>query len=213
MLDLAAGTGKLTRLLAPLAGEVVAVEPVAEMRARLVGGLPDVRALDGTAQAIPLPDAGVDAVFVAEAFHWFAEEEAVAEIARVLRPGGGLAVLWNNATWSAEELPWLAEVGEVLEPARAAAVPGEWARGSDRWREVIEGSGSFEPLEHLEAAHELSLTASDLVLQISSWSFVGALPPEAREPLLERVAAVLDAHGVEQVAVPYRTDAYWTRRR
>src|SRR5690606_25154234 len=90
VLDLAAGTGKLTRLLVPTGAEVVAVEPVAEMRAVLSAVLPGVEALDGTAEAIPLPDASVDAVTVAQAFHWFDPPVALAEIARVLRPGGTL---------------------------------------------------------------------------------------------------------------------------
>ena len=96
MLDLAAGTGKLTRVLAEHADDVVAVEPLDGMRRVLERRLPHVRVLAGTAEAIPLADGAVDAVFVAEAFHWFDLPRAVAEIARVLRPGGGLAVLWNR---------------------------------------------------------------------------------------------------------------------
>ena len=96
VLDLAAGTGKLTRLLLPRFGHVVAVEPDEAMLAVLAEVLPGAEARAGSANAIPLPDGAVDAVFVAEAFHWFASDATVAEIVRVLRPGGGLVLLWNT---------------------------------------------------------------------------------------------------------------------
>ena len=95
VLDLAAGTGKLTRQLVPLGARIVAVEPIDAMRAELERAVPAVEALAGTAEAIPLADASVDAVTCAQAFHWFRPDEAAREIRRVLRPGGGLALLWN----------------------------------------------------------------------------------------------------------------------
>jgi ubiquinone/menaquinone biosynthesis C-methylase UbiE len=115
VLDLAAGTGKLTRQLLALGAEVVAVEPGDEMRAVLERVLPDVEALAGVAEAIPLPDASVDAVAVGQAFHWFDHDAALAEIRRVLRPGGGLGLLWNR--WD-EADPLLAAVDELLRVAR-----------------------------------------------------------------------------------------------
>lgn len=102
VLDLGAGTGKLTRVLADRYARVIAVEPLAELRAILAGRVSDAHVRDGRAEAIPLEDAAVDAVFAGQAFHWFATDEAVAEIARVLRPGGVLALLWNH---SAEPSP------------------------------------------------------------------------------------------------------------
>jgi ubiquinone/menaquinone biosynthesis C-methylase UbiE len=93
VVDLAAGSGKLTRQLVALRCEVIAVEPVDEMRAAIGAG---IRTLEGTAEAIPLPDASADAVTVAQAFHWFDGPKALAEIARVLRPGGALALVWNR---------------------------------------------------------------------------------------------------------------------
>ena len=112
VLDLAAGTGKLTELLAARAEEVVAVEPVDGMRAVLAARLPGVRALAGSAEAIPLPDASVDIAFVAEAFHWFDPEPAASELARVVRPGGAVVVLWNVS--AGEDPPWVDEVFEVV---------------------------------------------------------------------------------------------------
>ena len=97
VLDLGAGTGKLTRVLADRYARVIALEPLAELRAILEERVPQADPLAGLAEAIPLPDASVDAVFAAQAFHWFANDVALAEIARVLRPGGVLARLWNEA--------------------------------------------------------------------------------------------------------------------
>ena len=97
VLDLGAGTGKLTRVLAQRYARVIAIEPLAELRAVLAGRVPEAEVRDGRAESIPLGDAEVDAVFVGQAFHWFANDVAVGEIARVLRPGGVLALLWNHA--------------------------------------------------------------------------------------------------------------------
>jgi len=121
VLDLAAGTGKLTRRLAGRFGSVTAVEPLAGMRAVLEERIPFVRVLAGTAEAIPLGDASVDAVFVAEAIHWFDPAAAVAEIARVLRPRGGAAVLYNRLDWQDEATSWRAEADVAVAHGRLRA--------------------------------------------------------------------------------------------
>lgn len=126
VLDLAAGTGKLTRDLLPRAGRVVALEPLAAMREELVCAAPEAEIRSGVAEAIPLPDAAVDAVFVAEAFHWFAAPPALAEIRRVLRPGGGLALLWNLEGWGAEG--WVADLLGMLGMERRTGVHQRAAR-------------------------------------------------------------------------------------
>jgi len=121
VLDLAAGTGKLTRQLVPRFARVIAVEPLDGMRAVLERPVPDAEALKGSADAIPLEDDAVDAVFVAEAFHWFANETAVREIARVLRPRGVLAILFNHDPDRTRLLAQLAEhvpEGRYLDPLR-----------------------------------------------------------------------------------------------
>lgn len=114
VLDLAAGTGQLSALLRMQVGRTIAVEPAPAMRARITADLPGVHVMDGTAEAIPLPDGGVDAVVVGEAFHWFAPSCAIPEIARVLRPDGGLAMLWNSPTWTMETTPWLRDLQRTV---------------------------------------------------------------------------------------------------
>jgi A/G-specific adenine glycosylase len=111
VLDLAAGTGKLTRRLIELGASVIAIEPVRGMRRELQQAVAGVEVLDGTAESIPLADASVDVVTVAQAFHWFDAPLALAEIARVLRPGGGLAILWNERD---ESTPWVAEMSRII---------------------------------------------------------------------------------------------------
>ena len=108
VLDLGAGTGKLTRGLLALGLAVTAVEPLPEMRAHLPTS---ARALDGSAEAIPLPDASVDAVLAGQAFHWFDADRALPEIARVLRPGGTLGLLWNRLD---DRVPWVAEIADIV---------------------------------------------------------------------------------------------------
>lgn len=105
VLDLGAGTGKFTRLLRPTGATLLALEPVSAMRRHLADAVPEARVLDGTAESIPLPDGSVDAIVAATAFHWFKGDDALEEIARVLRPGGGLGLVWNNPD---EDADWVA---------------------------------------------------------------------------------------------------------
>ncbi|HEU4363243.1 MAG TPA: class I SAM-dependent methyltransferase, partial [Mycobacterium sp.] len=123
VLDLGAGTGKLTTRLVERGLDVVAVDPIAEMLEVLRGALPATPALLGTAEQIPLPDSSVDAVLVAQAWHWFDPARAVPEVARVLRPGGRLGLLWNTRD---ERLGWVKELGRIIgrEDARDAIEPG-----------------------------------------------------------------------------------------
>jgi ubiquinone/menaquinone biosynthesis C-methylase UbiE len=109
--DLAAGTGKMTRLLVPTGVEVVAVEPVAGMRTAFAAAVHGAEILDVTAEALPLPDDSVDAVVVAQAFHWFDPQQALAEIDRVLKPGGGVALVWNRRD---ESVPWVADMSRII---------------------------------------------------------------------------------------------------
>ena len=199
VLDLAAGTGKLTRLLAPRGAPLVAVEPVAGMRRVLARLLPDVRVLDGTAERIPLPDASLDAVVVGQAFHWFDAPAAVAEIARVLRPDGRLGLIWNLRD---ETAPWVAQLTALLD--RHA---GDAPRYRDmRWRRA------FGPLHERHFYYEQHGTLGTMRDRFASISFVACLPAPDRETLLGEIDALLRPHADPdgRVVMPYRTDVCWT---
>ena len=187
VVDLAAGSGKLTRRLAALGCEVIAVEPVDEMRAAIGAG---IRALDGTAEAMPLPDQSADAVTVGQAFHWFDGPRALAEIERVLRPGGALALAWNRRPTESSRLH--AAISEIIAPYRGDAP----AHASGAWREAFVGR------ELSEWRHEFSqrLDADGLADRVGSTSFVAALDDGERERVLARVRALAGEGSVE---VPY----------
>jgi len=198
VLDLAAGTGKLSRPLLDAGLSVIAVEPVAEMRAALPAG---ARALDGTAEAIPLADAAVDAVTVGQAFHWFDGDAALVEIARVLRPRGLLALVWNRRL---EDDPVNRAIEELVGPYRGE-VP---AHRTGAWREAFPRSTAFGPLEEHLFEHAVEQDADGLEARVASISFIAALEPARRGPVLERARAIAGA-GV--VTVPYRTEVHVTR--
>jgi SAM-dependent methyltransferase len=203
VLDLAAGTGKLTRELVATGADVVAVEPVAEMRAVLAESLPSARALPGAAEAIPLQDGSVEAVTVGQAFHWFRGDEALAEIHRVLRSEGRLGLVWN---FRDETVPWVAELTRIMEPHRGDAPRA----ASGAWREAFERTTVFEPLEAATFRHVHRLTAEGVVARVASVSFVAALPESRRTQVLAEVRELVGAPTVE---LPYRTEVYWARRR
>jgi ubiquinone/menaquinone biosynthesis C-methylase UbiE len=207
ILDLAAGTGQLSRLFAPLVGSVVAVEPSAPMREELARILPDVEVLAGEAERLPLPDGSLDAIVVGEAFHWFARPPAVREIARVLRPRRGLALLWNVPV--ASDPPWPEELHELVERHRRPAVPQERRYSSGLWRRALELTDVFEPLSRGSTQHAQQLDREAFVAQIASWSYISALDDPTREAVLARVRELAPGRCV----VTLRTDFYWTRKR
>ena len=198
VVDLAAGTGALTRPLLDIGCEVIAVEPVGEMRAELPA---EARTVDGTAERIPLADGVADAVTVAQAFHWFDGDAALAEIERVLRPGGGLALIWNKRVL---EDPVNQAVEELVAPYRASTPTH---RGG--WRGAFERTTLFGPLEERTFTLEHVQDADGLADRVASISFIASLPPHEREQVVG-AARELAADG--PVTVPYRTEVFVCER-
>lgn len=186
VLDLAAGTGKLTRQLVAAGASVVAVEPSAGMRERLAGSVPGMRALDGTGEDIPLPDHAVDVVTVAQAFHWFRTAEALDEIHRVLRPGGWLALMWNEAPTTA----WARELWDLRHrlTGYTGAYPG------DGWDAVVDADPRFGPRTTTVVDVAVVTTVEELTSDSASRSYVISLDPAARAQVLDAVAALLAGH-------------------
>jgi SAM-dependent methyltransferase len=198
VVDLAAGTGKLTRILAEHA-QVIAIEPVDGMRAVLETQVPAARVMAGTAEAIPLPDGSVDAVFIAEAFHWFDLKAAAAEIKRVLRPGGWVAVLWNRVDLEGE--PWFDELLAIVMEHR---MKGTNMPHEVPWREAL--AAEFGELHDEQATNPETTDRERHVAQIASFSSIGALPPEQRDAVLAACREVLERHGIEQHTLTYTTE-------
>lgn len=205
VLDLAAGTGKLTRLLAATGADVVAVEPVAEMRAHLAAVVPAVEVRDGTAEAIPLPDGAVDAVTVAQAFHWFDLEPALAEIARVLRPGGGLGLVWNERD---ESEPWVAELSRMIRWDRRGEHRVPYTIERDWVAEVESADSPFGPVGEHRTGHRHPIDADTLVARVLSTSYLASLPADERDALAADVRALVADRG-DTFDLPYRTVVYW----
>jgi ubiquinone/menaquinone biosynthesis C-methylase UbiE len=187
VLDLAAGTGKLTRAL--LAGnlDVVAVEPLAAMRKRLAAAIGAERVREGFAEAIPLGDASVDAVTVADGFHWFQQAEALAEIARVLKPGGGLAVLTTLPDWSGAS--WAHELGTLIAGVR----PEHPYFDGPPWQEALRAVGGWTAPREIRVTTTQSAAPDRIVDYVASMSWVAALPYDRREAWLAQVAELVDA--------------------
>ncbi|HEV2426595.1 MAG TPA: class I SAM-dependent methyltransferase [Acidimicrobiales bacterium] len=200
VLDLAAGTGIMTRQLLERVGSVVAVEPSAGMREVLAASLPDVEALVGTAEAIPLGDASVDAVVVAQAFHWFEPTAALIEIHRVLVSGGGLALIWNERDESVE---WV----DALSRAMRWDVERPYAAAD--FAPVI-ASGPFHDVEQARFAHHQTLSRAGLYQRVETTSYLAMMSDEERRPVMEAVARVVESLD-EPITLPYVTETYRAR--
>jgi ubiquinone/menaquinone biosynthesis C-methylase UbiE len=209
VLDLAAGTGKLTRLLAQLGADVVAVEPVDAMRERLVETTSDVTALAGTAEDIPLEDESMDAVTVGQAFYWFEGDAALAEIHRVLKPGRRLGLIWNLKD---ETVDWVKHLAEIIEPYRGRAP----RVASGAWKDAFARTEHFTALERARFSFVHETDVATVVARVTSISFIAALAPRVREAVVAQVRELLATHPDtrERRLFPlrYRTGVYWCEK-
>jgi SAM-dependent methyltransferase len=215
VLELGAGTGKLTRVLLARFDRVVAVEPDEEMGRMLDSLCPEAEVHAGSAEAIPLADGSVDAVFAAEAFHWFDGERALAEIERVLRPRGALTLMWNVPAGPTEpsivrleallteRAPQREELGhDPLDLNASRFSSGEWRAPFAR--------SAFEELREARLANTQVLDRDALVAFFESMGWLGDLPEPERLPLVDQMRSLLDAHEYRR---RWETRVYWTRLR
>lgn len=208
-LDLGAGTGKFLKTLRATGSKMIAVEPVEAMRAQLTAKNPDVAALEGTAEAIPLPDASLDAVVCAQAFHWFATKRALAEIRRVLKPGAALGLIWNVRD---ESVDWVRAITHIITPYEGDA-PRYY---NGRWREVFPADG-FGPLAENRFPWIHGGPPENVIVdRTCSSSFIAALPADEHAEVVARLRALIAATpalaGRETVEYPYVTEAFVTRK-
>ena len=193
VLDLGAGTGKLTRPLVEAGLKVTAVEPSQGMREQLAAAAPGAVILAGTAERIPLPDASVDAVVVAHAWHWFDPALAVPEVARVLVPGGSLSLVWNDRD---ESEPWMAALGAIMHRQAAQIIDTSPLLGPP-----------FGPPERMELRWQQQVTRQEVLDMVASRSYVISMPAPERAELLGEAAELLSEHpdlsGREEITMPY----------
>lgn len=195
--DLGAGTGKLTRVLVSLGHRVTAIEPLPEMLELLPAAAPGAFAMLGNAEIVPLPDDYADVVTCAQSFHWFDHAVALPEIARVLRPGGRLGLVWNSRD---DRDAWMARLSEII--------------GNETVEEtdvvpLLERSGLFGSVERAVFTFEQALDREGLLDLVLSRSYVAKLSADDRAPVLEAVARLFDeTAGADGVRLAYVTDCF-----
>ena len=201
VLDLAAGTGKLARLLLPTGARVVAVEPVQGMRDVLRSVVPEVEVLEGTAEQIPVPDGSADAAAVGQAFHWFRGVEALSEIYRVLVPMGRLGLIWNTRDMAQ---PLQVELGKIMSRYKDAAP----SHGSGEWKKAFDATRLFGPLTLRRFPMRQTLDVDQLVARVLSTSFMAALPGDEQDAVAGEVVQLASQHS-KPLVLRYIADVYW----
>lgn len=209
IVDLGAGTGKFTRILVQTGAQVIAVEPVVEMLEHLQKAHPAVVACKGSASQIPLEDNSVDAVFCAQAFHWFANVETLEEIRRVLKPDGVLVLIWNVRD---ETRDWVAALSKIMAPYEE----GTPRFHHGKWKSVLPANGYTVPQETTFAHAHNGDFKTVVVDRVLSVSFIAALPQSARGDVEREIRKLLNCHvGLEDetsVSFPYQTFVTWMKK-
>jgi SAM-dependent methyltransferase len=200
-LDLGAGSGIFTRQIRPYVGPLIAVDPSASMRETLASSTSGVEVLDGCDVAIPLEDASVDAVFVAQAFHWFDAPRALVEMRRVLAPDGALGLIWNERD---ESVDWVS----ALSAAMRWGVNLPYDVGRDFCDTVA--AGPFRDVARATFPHSQTLTREGLYRRVRTTSYIAVMDDPARAELMRAVAEVVEALA-EPIVLPYLTAVYCAR--
>jgi SAM-dependent methyltransferase len=209
VLELGAGTGKFTQLLLETEARVVAVEPIDAMRSELAAKFHDLKILAASAESIPISDGSVDAVVCAQAFHWFANEVALSEMHRVLKPRGKLGLIWNVRD---ESIDWVARITAIITPYEGAAPryhKGEWRRAFS--------TSLFSPLIETRFPFAHSGPPADVIVdRFMSVSFIAALPDEDNRRVRQQLTELIETHpelkSRSTIAVPYTSHAYASSR-
>lgn len=205
LLEIGAGTGKLTQQLVERGLAVVAVEPVAEMRRRLVADVPGVEVVDGAAENLPVEAGSFDTVVVGQSFHWFDFRASLDEIVRVLRPGGHLVTVWNVKDGEAD---WFKTYMRTVD--RHA---GDTPRHADMlWRAAIDGDVRFEAVDDWRVDHPRAMDKEGVVDRALSTSFIAALPRDLQVSVADEIREVLEPLD-EPLQFPYRCELQAWRRR
>lgn len=208
VVDLAAGTGKLTRLLVPTGADLIAVEPVVAMRTKLLESVPGVEVLDGTAEALPFTDGSVDAVTVAQAFHWFDAEAALAELARVIRPGGGLGLVWNERD---TREPWVADLSRLIRWDQRGEYRVPYTLEEDWGARLDAIDAPFTPAERYDGGYVQAMDPETLVARVLSTSYVATMPADEQATLADQVRELVVPLG-DSFELPYVTTAWVVHR-
>jgi ubiquinone/menaquinone biosynthesis C-methylase UbiE len=209
VVDLGAGTGKFTKFLLPFSNHVVAVEPVEGMRVKFTSLYPDLKILNGSAEKLPLDDQSVDAVIVAQAFHWFDGPKALQEIHRVLKQKGKLGLIWNARD---ESLKWVSEMTRIIDPHEGGAPRYK----SMNWKRAFDSTTLFSKLNLQHFKYVQVGDVETIVDRVGSISFISALSKEEKSKVLNQVRDLVTTHletkDSSEICLPYRTDVYWCGR-
>lgn len=209
VLELGAGTGKLTKALLPFGAKLIALEPVAEMREKLKANAPGAEVMDGVAEKIPLADGSVDVVLVAQAFHWFKGPQALKEIYRVLKPDGVLALIYNVRD---ARVPWVAQMSEILD-AHEGTTP---QYRTMEWKRAFEETDLFSSLTVEQFTHSQTGDLEMILDRVRSISYVAAMPTDERNKILQQVKKLIESHpntsGKSEIRMPYITNIFCSEK-
>ncbi|MEN8723797.1 MAG: class I SAM-dependent methyltransferase [Alphaproteobacteria bacterium] len=205
LLEIGAGTGKFTKLLTLTGAAIIALDPVPEMLTALHEALPMVTSVTAQAEKIPLDDQSVDVVICAQSFHWFANETALAEIKRVLRPGGRLGLIWNRRN---QRIDWVAALTDIMRPYEGDAPRHDHGV----WKDLFPVSGLTD-LQLFEVPHGHTGPAEQVIIdRIMSVSFIAALDERTQQNVVEAIGELINSTpalaGQDRVTFPYVTAAY-----